>query len=200
MDDTKLVEALKMFNRKERFWLFQHAIGDHHLSDKFRADLSKKFDPLLIPADAYWAIDYHFDWIAGAITEFAGLASQFPNAPIEQEEGERKLIRGNQEDIDLLIAFDRTLILVEYKAGGDWNGQLDSKKNRMVLLEKLVKSTDVNPKIDIHFVIVCSEQKKRDGVLWLPFDNFDEAKFKRVERCDELGHRDALGNHWQIKN
>ena len=178
-----LVQSLENFNRKERYWLFQHAIGNHPLSEKFRFDLYKLLNPpeiklvtvksVEIPAEAYWAIDYHFDWIAGAITEFAGLASQFPNAPFKQEEGKSKLILGNQEDIDLLIAFEHTLILVEYKAGGNWYGQLKSKKRRLCLLKKLIESHVREQTIDVHFVTVCPKDKQKNEKLWLPLE-YDE--------------------------
>jgi hypothetical protein len=199
-----LVQALKNFNRKERYLLFQHAIGNHRLSPKFCKDLAEILKIDEIPAAAYWAIDYHFDWIAGAVTELAGLANRFPDAPFKQEEGASKLIMGNQEDIDLLIAFKHPsefkhiLILVEYKAGGEWSGQVTSKTQRINLLKKLIDSQIRDHPIDVHFVAVCPESKRPSNVHWLPLD-YDDKCFARVERCDEHRSPDASGHYWQVK-
>jgi hypothetical protein len=46
---------------------------------------------------------------------------------------ERKLIEGNQEDIDLVIATDQDLILIEAKGHGAWDNA------QMVVSVKLCK-------------------------------------------------------------
>jgi hypothetical protein len=198
-----LVQALEQFNRKERYWLFQHAIGKHPLSDKFRGDVSQLLSNQLltcvkIPCYAYWAIDYHFDWIAGAIIEFAKLDNQIPSAPFRQLEGKQKLVMGNQEDVDLLIAFENTLIFVEYKAGGNWGQQRKSKNGRVDLIKKLVETHVRDQTINLHFVKISPKDDGKNGKLWLPLE-YDDSNFSRVERCDEHKKADARGDYWQVK-
>ncbi len=197
-----LVETLKLFNRKERFWLLQHAIGDYPLSDKFRDDLSqllsKETPPCAkIPCDAYWTIDYHFDWIAGAIIEFAKLDNKFPDAPIEQLEGKPNLVMGTQEDVDLLIAFENTLIFVECKAGGNWGQQITSKRRRIDLIKNFIDHIGCK-KIISYFVTLSPKKNEKDGNCWLRLD-YDDKKFSRVERCDKQKKAKASGLYWQVK-
>jgi hypothetical protein len=65
-----LVECLKLFNRKERYWLIRNALGqnsgDLPLSDSFRQKLGKEIGTE-IPVEAWWALDYHIDWLFGAL-------------------------------------------------------------------------------------------------------------------------------------
>ena len=69
------------------------------------------------PADAWWATDYHISWLAGALalhTEGeASVGKKHDNKPSETG---RRLVEGNQEDIDLVIAVVNRVILVEAKA------------------------------------------------------------------------------------
>ena len=52
-DQNKLVAALKKFNRKERYWLIQEAIGPQPLTPCFRDKLRDALKISEIPADAY---------------------------------------------------------------------------------------------------------------------------------------------------
>ncbi len=65
-----LVECLKAFNRKERYWLLRNALGapalELLLSGAFRDRLGKLLDTD-IPSDAWWAMDYHIDWVFAAL-------------------------------------------------------------------------------------------------------------------------------------
>ena len=192
----KLVEALCKFNRKERYWLIRHAIGNHHLRQKIRNDLAEvlRIDP--IPVVAYWAIDYHLDWVAGAISE---LREGHSKEVFEQTLTDTALVQGNQEDIDLLIAFDNKIIMVEYKAGGKWGDQLGSKQARIDQLHSFAKSHAKTFNIEIRFAIVCPEKKKGDNTDWLVLDEYDDESFKRVERCDKDGKKKASGGFWRVK-
>lgn len=70
-----LVRWLDCFNRKERFWLLREAIGPgfSNLSEEFRKKLFNALPTGVpdIPANAWWAFDYHLDWIAVALYCFA---------------------------------------------------------------------------------------------------------------------------------
>ena len=69
----KIVEALKKFNRKERYWVVRNALGptSNQLGEGFRADLQRTIG-IEIPEDAWWSIDYHIDWLVGALIDPAG--------------------------------------------------------------------------------------------------------------------------------
>ena len=57
---SALIDQLKRFNRKERFFLVGLALGnpDFKLSDAFRSSLHDLLG-VSIPADAFVAMDYH---------------------------------------------------------------------------------------------------------------------------------------------
>lgn len=107
---SPMVNALSRFNRKERFWLLSDAIGVPFLSlsplflDKLQQELN-----ISIPADAWWAFDYHIDWLHAALyfsPNFDLLSEPAPKPNAE------KWIQGTQEDVDLIIAFEKTIIFI----------------------------------------------------------------------------------------
>lgn len=126
------LEALDRFNRKERFFLVAYALGRprFELDSQFRADLQRVVE-FPVPADAAAYMDYHLDWLHTAA---------FLNSPLfaeaEHYSNEPRVNTGNQEDIDLLIAFRdgavTRLVMVEAKAESGWtNKQLKSKADRL---------------------------------------------------------------------
>ena len=131
-----LVELLESFNRKERLFLIKQALGGFQLADEFRKALGNAICPdteeseSFIPEDALVAMDYHLDWIAAALTlnKNAGVSKAFDNAP--------ELVTGTQEDIDLLVAFQKDginhLVFVEAKGVTSWsNCQMRGKAQRL---------------------------------------------------------------------
>ncbi len=83
--------------------------------------------------------NYHINWLAGAPAYYpegsACLNSARPNRSSALAVPVGRLIEGNQEDIDFVIASGRNLILVEAKAYGGWDDdQLQSKLDRLDLL------------------------------------------------------------------
>lgn len=127
---SPLVNALSRFNRKERFWLLSDAIGVPFLSlsplflDKLQQELNAS-----IPADAWWAFDYHIDWLHAALhfsPKFDLLSEPAPKPNAE------KCIQGTQEDVDLIVAFEKTIIFVEAKLSTSWStAQLERKLKRL---------------------------------------------------------------------
>ena len=96
-----------------------------------------------VPESAWWATDYHINWLAGAIAVYGRQSEQlppFPNPPFPplrpaDSSTARKLVEGNQEDIDLVISFGQHLILVEAKAYGTFTDrQINSKLARLNIL------------------------------------------------------------------
>ena len=132
---ANLIEYLKKFNRKERYWLLYNALehdsdtlrrkqnvevlgpkfvlddnGPFILSANFRKKLKCKLEPKVsIPPNAFVAMDYHFDWITMAL-----FSASNPDKALEDSidiEGsgifkkELKKVNNSQQDIDLLVAF-----------------------------------------------------------------------------------------------
>lgn len=120
----QLAQALERFNRKERNLLIRAALGHQEmplqLSVGFRERVASALGIAPLPDHAWWATDYHISWIAGALATYlddtAALTSGRPNPIVETTQ--RRLIEGNQEDIDLLIAAGQNLIMIEAKAYG----------------------------------------------------------------------------------
>ena len=142
---TDITEILERFNRKERNLLVRDLLdcqpGVTPLSEDFCDRVGKALG-IRIPQTAWWATDYHLNWIAGAMAlwrdgENAIGVSQATN---QEDDPLRKLVQRNQEDADLLIAFDQTLVLIEVKAFGYFtNKQIDSKVQRWLLLNQFCK-------------------------------------------------------------
>ena len=125
---SDLVEHLRSFNRKERFILLREALGRDTLGDAFRTWLGAVIG-VAVPPEAFVAMDYHLDWLQMALY-LAGDPS--PPERIRND----GLVRGNQEDVDLVVAFDGDatthVVLVEAKVETNWaNSQLESKARRL---------------------------------------------------------------------
>ncbi len=125
-----LLSLLESFNRKERFFVVNGALGGFKLSVQFRKTLASAFGPP-VPEDAFVAMDYHLDWLHAALElhRDGKQGGTFPNLP------ENRVANGNQEDVDLLVAFQDginvSVLLIEAKAGAAWsNSQMESKSRR----------------------------------------------------------------------
>jgi hypothetical protein len=98
------------------------------LSDGFRAKLDETLS-IEVPKNAGWAFDYHLDWLAVALSlysegktcdhlpEIGRITNDLGKAPDDAATCDKLLMEGNQQDADLLIAYDKTLVVVEAKAG-----------------------------------------------------------------------------------
>lgn len=164
MSTMTLVDALKRFNRKERYWLIHNALGtdSERLDEGFRARLAEAIGND-VPATAWWAMDYHLDWLVGALTLVAQGDRGF--AAHRNDAG---LVIGNQEDMDLIVAFDDTLLMIEAKGESAWsNSQFRSKVAR---LEKLRAAGLLLPTIKIFFVLTSPREPQllapEEGTEW----------------------------------
>ena len=207
---TDLIEILESFNRKERFFLIAQALGCSNcgepafsLSDSFRKQLDEIIKPTAIPeepAKVFVAMDYHLDWLQAAL--ILAHDGQDEKSKFCNEGKEGQIIKGTQEDVDLLVAFKAGetfhLILVEAKAYSGWtNKQLLSKAKRLrtIFGEVGKKWSDVQP----YFCVMSpkeSEGLKReclpkwmlyngDQLQWLPLQ-LPKNKRRVVSRCDKV--------------
>lgn len=202
---TALLEYLESFNRKERFILFEAAIGPPgiRLGRGFRDRVGAAFG-LEIPADALVATDYHLDWLHASLLSLrADTTKPLPN------DG---LIRGNQEDIDLLVAFadgpSTRLLLLEAKAATGWgNRQLQSKADRLRAIfgargdafpEAVPQFALLSPRRPVRLDTATWPEWMRQGgePVWLELPM--PRNRRRVTRTDERGRPAADGSHFTV--
>lgn len=217
-----LIKQLKAFNRKERYYLVAHALGnpDFRLDRYFRNQLSDIFR-VEVPKDAFAAMDYHFDWI---------FASAFLSAPenILQADSYPKCasIVANQEDVDFIVAFPDDLdsekyhlMLLEAKLDSSWsNKQFRSKAIR--LIEIFGKSGERWKHIEPHFAVLSPSEPQRLQFLNSESDSgaeVEEAWFapggkplwgklempsalQKITRCTETLEQSSQGTHWRVES
>lgn len=215
-----LAQTLAQFNRKERYWLLRNALGQQTdadtvpsappLSEAFRSRLGQQLN-CDIPPTAWWAMDYHLDWLYSATVLLQG-NQQMPYS------NEDRGVQANQEDIDFIIAFDKTLILIEAKGDTPWNNeQLRSKTARL----NLIFDTELQARagIDKMFYLLMSPDAinwKVDGSLrnglepdnlpsgvsfrkvWMPLEM--DKDLLKITRCDENSKVTSTGTYWKTES
>ena len=100
---SDLIEILRQFNRKERFFLIGQALGNEafSLAERFRQELGEVIG-VKIPGNAFVGMDYHLDWIAASLR-----AHRNPKRVGEAVCNSDEVATGTQQDVDLLIAFEQ---------------------------------------------------------------------------------------------
>lgn len=202
----RLIESLRAFNRKERYYVVRHVLGEASAAPAaaFCNALGRELG-LTIPADPWWAMDYHLDWI------YAALVLARDNAPDRVYEN-TGAIRAQQEDVDLLLAYDdretTQLIFVEAKGVTGWtNEQMASKTRRFETI--FGEDGDSWPGVAPHLVLLSPQRPigldarawpqwaAPDGQFaWIPLAIPD--RLTRVTRCDSQGHPDIKGQFWTL--
>ncbi len=202
-----LVELLTSFNRKERFFLISQTLGNFQMSADFLRDLGEELG-LTIPQTAFLAMDYHLEWLIAALHAWG---SDDVNRIFDNQH--QQIVKGNQEDSDLLIAFragqEYHIVLVEAKGATGWtNKQMLSKAERLgrIFGSEGSRYAGVVP----HFCLMSprrpqqlranewpSWMSKDDGsYIWLKLHFPKDTRM--VTRCDANGRRSAEGNHFRI--
>jgi len=155
-------------------------------------------------------MDYHLNWIYAAAylsSPSTQPADVHENREVVEPDDKltHRIIQGNQEDIDLVVAFEdgptSHIVLVEAKGVTGWNKkQLNSKAARLKAIFGALGN--YFPHMQPHFVIVSPLESKHiapenwpdwmkgDAVKWLPMDvPSDLLIVKRV---------DASGLQWKV--
>ena len=202
-----LLELLEAFNRKERFFLVRQALGNFQLSNEFRRELGDAIS-VAIPQDAFAAMDYHLEWLTAALHAHEHGDSQgiFDNP-------QQQLVKGNQEDTDLLVAFEYNeyhhIVLVEAKGATEWaNEQMRSKAKRLTQIfgSDGNRYSGVMPHICLASPRPPKQLRASEWASWMSKDdgsyywlrlNFPEDRI-RVTRCDVHGNQSANGNYFTI--
>ena len=207
---SDLIDLLESFNRKERFFLVKKALGTFALIDKFRQDLGGVIN-CPIPQDAFAAMDYHLDWLTAAL-----YAHKYGKVDRTFENPEPRIIKGTQEDVDLLVAFRKGeqyhIVLVEAKGDTAWsNDQMDSKAARM---ERIFgPEGDCYPNVVPRFCLMSprlpQQLKTETWPEWMT-RNKNESKYPwlklrfppnrlKVTRCDADRNPAENGSHFCIE-
>ena len=157
-------------------------------------------------------MDFHLDWIQMALY----LADHGDSPPCVIPNEDNRLVGGNQEDIDLLIAFEDAgthethIVLVEAKADTGWtNKQLTSKANRLSLIfDKQSYGTE----LVTHFILMSLKRPKKietnawppwmrartpNAIHWLPLQLHDG--LLKVTRCSKERKPDKGGGFLFIR-
>ena len=208
---SQVIEILRSLDRKERFAVLREALGFDCkaplLDSGFRDRLSDCID-VAVPERAFVAMDYHLDWIEIALhlAENPGIDKR---KAFESPAADR--INRNQQDIDLLVAFDAAdsngavshLVLIEAKAYLHWtNEQLDGKTKRLCRMfgDDGTRRDVVTP----HLVLMTGRvsanirtdnwprwtKDPRGNPFWLKYRLPDRRK---VTRCEPNGNRHKSG-------
>jgi len=131
VDPTAVIECLRSFNSKERFFLIGHALDNPTLKigQRFKMAVEGCLG-ISVPDGAFTAMDYHLDWLwASLYLTFNGhtVPGVVPNTD--------RVIKAQQEDIDFMVAFSEGplchIVLIEAKGVTGWtNKQMASKVQR----------------------------------------------------------------------
>ena len=201
----QLIDNLCSFNSKERFFLIGHALGnkDFTLSHVFKKEIANALR-LDMPDSLFAAMDYHLDWLYASLhlTFNGGECQIFPNSD--------RLVKAQQEDIDLIIAFaeDTTchIILVEAKGVTGWtNKQMNSKATRFA--EIFGSDGKRWPSVNPHFLLLSPRRSKHlDMSKWpswmtpngkVPWIELPvPPKLRKVARCGPNAVPDRNGLFW----
>jgi hypothetical protein len=202
-----LLQHLREFNRKERFYLIGMALGNKAfcLSIEFRRTLGEKLG-LQVPADAFAAMDYHLDWLAASLY-LAANPETLPPYVLD-----RQLITATQEDIDLLVVYESAgwchVVMVEAKGvTGYKNSQFSSKVKRLAAISKILwESARARP----YFILASPRHPQRldtkecpdwmvgprGQVPWM-YLSLPET-LKKVVRCNSGGTSSERGDYWKV--
>ena len=164
----KLHEAMARFDRKERKVLIENCLGLNVLSrplpplfNKLETKLNFRFG-----GDLRWFTDYHIDWLVGAFWMFRTNTSKDfraqDNLPLPASDGSSKslgrLVRGSQEDFDLILADEANVVCIEAKWYDRWRRpQFDEKVWRVIQAKDCAsRAGESGGNFNLHFVLATA--------------------------------------------
>ncbi|MFL9691726.1 hypothetical protein [Aeromonas veronii] len=213
---NNLIDNLKSFNRKERFYLIGQMLGNPEFRmDKTLLDEISRLIGITIPSEYFAAMDYHLDWIyASLFLTQEHDEKPFPRNFIDNNKKVDLQISGTQEDVDFLLAFvdhENTTHIVMIEAKGDSyfsNGQLDSKNKRF---KAIFGNENTWPNVRPHFIICSPKKPQKINIeepayfmfkdFKLPWLELDMGNGKnKVTRCVQNGEPSNNGEHWKVES
>jgi hypothetical protein len=207
-----LLDALRRFNAKERFFLVGHFLGnpkftpDPKILEKLQSDLNIPKEIFVNAPDKFCAMDYHLDWLNGAL-ELAFLSSA----------GDSRIgssrVTGTQEDIDLLLAFDTPsqskryhIVLVEAKGVTTFsNSQLESKMKRLNDIFFVDGGKPRFNNLEVHLVLAAPSGQhprlhrpsKPWNPIFLDLPMPDKKELLKITLTDDSGKPTKSGSKWK---
>ncbi|MCV3284126.1 hypothetical protein [Aeromonas veronii] len=217
---NSLIDNLKSFNRKERFYLIGQMLGNPEFRmDKIQLDEISRLIGITIPSEYFAAMDYHLDWIyASLFLTQEHDEKTFPRNFIDNNKKVDLQISGTQEDVDFLLAFvdhENTTHIVMIEAKGDSyfsNAQLNSKNKRF---KAIFGDEDTWPNVRPHFLL-CSPKEpqnvtiedpvyfmltKGQNPIWFPL--IMGTGKNKVTRCmdgEKNNKPSSEGDHWKVES
>ncbi len=195
--------------------MLRDALGFHPESPRLDDDFRKRLGECIrvdVPAWTFLAIDYHLDWIQIAFLLDTNPDLKHGDPFLKPERGD---INKDQEDIDLLIAFEGKegsqavthLVLIEAKAYLPWsNEQLRSKARR--LKEIFGADGGRHDAVKPHFVMMTERLSgKIDPCSWpdwmkicgdIPWLQYSLPSRTKVTRCTDSGTNCKNGTHLRL--
>jgi len=147
----RIIERLKMFNRKERDHLMKFALCEDPKTPEISLALWKKISNGGRRPNAermFIGMDYHLNWLYAALAtaDDPDLSASYENKwhdKVNAGDGNKQPIKRSQEDVDLLCAWtvpksdSLYLVLIEAKLDSSWGSkQFRSKKERLTLIRE----------------------------------------------------------------
>ena len=156
----QIIRNLHNFNRKERDHLMKFALSNAPESPRVSKALWEQIWPKgdgskpPSPEQMFVGMDYHLNWLFAALkltneyedNQIPPLKNEWPECLSEEHKPEDHPIQGNQQDIDLLVAFPVKsnvlhLVLIEAKFDTGWGStQFRSKIQRLKAIKSLTDS------------------------------------------------------------
>jgi hypothetical protein len=163
---STLINFIERLNRKERYFVIAHATGTRDLV--LGADIRDKISQQTgaeVPASARLFVDYHIDWLVASLR----LAFDHPARLSFKNTGQA--VQGNQEDIDLLVAFEERsithLVMIEAKAAVTWS--LSQVRSKVARLNSMFgKDGKQFPLVKPHFLLLSPRPPSPQVVKALP--------------------------------
>lgn len=204
---TLLVENLKALNAKERDHLMRFAyLGDtgaYHetkcwLSDNITVELWEQLAGTQLydqkPACVFAAMDYHLDWLYAAL--FLACSEKEEGIRVEVDKRCRAIpdcgesdptlrpISGSQEDVDLLVVFEKgeKVVVLFIEAKGAASVDKKQLKRKLTRLGHILEESGARNCLECKFVLVGREpniQRESEELL-------EEARGYSGEACDLL--------------
>jgi hypothetical protein len=217
---NNLIDNLKSFNRKERFYLIGQMLGNPNFRmDDTQLDEISRLIKVKIPSEYFAAMDYHLDWIYASLFLTQDYDEKiFPRNFIDNDKKVDLQISGTQEDVDFLLAFvdhENTTHIVMIEAKGDSyfnNAQLNSKNKRF---KAIFGNEDTWPNVRPHFLLCSPKEPQKISIenpayfiypqesqlIW--FSLIMDTGKNKVTRCmdgEKNNKPSNEGDHWKVES
>jgi hypothetical protein len=209
-----IADALEHFNKAEPDLMVRDAFGHRRnrlcLAASFMERLEKAAELGSIPPDAWWAIEYPFTCLVGALALYAqgeqAFHQKWPNSAAEsgrvatkrqldeRENRERRggsnadkklprLATSGREDVDFIVSFENKIILLEAKGhNSNVNDQINSKLDRLELINNFYSSLPqaTARPVIFRFILWSPRPPKKVTAIWPNFAKPSAGKIPHI--------------------